>query len=119
MEAQFQELLDIDKILGAVLISLSGEKLFEQYASTALQILPPDHDWPSLIKTLDGTKEADFIFENKRLYFRRANASYLMVIMEPDAPSAMVRLVCGTIVSAIKTGSAKPKKGKGLFGRFK
>ena len=119
MRVQVQELFEINKVLGVLFISFEGEKLIEEFAPTAVQVISPSHDWLNLIKSLEGAQEADFLFENKRLYFRRADAGYLMVIMENDAPAAMVRLACDTIIAAIKSESDKAKKGKGLFGRFK
>lgn len=115
MKAQLQELLEIDHILGVMFFTFEGKKLYEEFTSTAFQITPPDHDWPNLIKSLEGAKEADLLFENKRLYFRRADNGYLMVIMESDGPAAMVRLSCDTIIPSLKAA----KRGKGLFNRFK
>ena len=115
MKAQLQELLDIDKILGVMFFTFKGEKLFEKFTSVSNQIISPNDDWPHLIKSLEGAKEADFLFENKRLYFRRADEGYLVVIMDSDAPAAMVRLSCDTIIPTLKAA----KKGKGLFNRFK
>jgi hypothetical protein len=115
MKTQLQELLEIDKILGVMFFSFEGKKLYQEFTSTSLQIQSPNDDWPNLIKSLEGAKEADFLFENKRLYFRRADDGYLMVIMDSDAPAAMVRLSCDTIIPALKA----VKKTKGLFNRFK
>ena len=119
MRAQLRELLEIDKILGVMFFTFEGEKLFEEFSASALQVISPKDDWAHLVKSLEGAQEADFLFENKRFYFRRADSGYLLIIMESDAPAAMVRLSCDTIIPALKAEGAKAKKGKGLFNRFK
>lgn len=117
MKTQLQEILEIDKILGVMFFSFHGEKLFEKFTSAAMQIMAPDNDWPRIIRSLEDVSEADFMYESKRLYFRKANIGYLLVIMETDAPAAMVRLSCDTILPTLKAG--KMSRVKGLFNRFK
>jgi hypothetical protein len=119
MRAQLQELLEIDKILGVMFLTFDGEKIFEEFNTPSLQVISPKEDWAQFVKSLEGAQEADFLFENKRFYFRRADNGYLLVIMENDAPAAMVRLSCDTIIPAIKAEGAKAKKGRGLFNIFK
>lgn len=119
MKAQLQEILEIEKTLGVMFFSLKGERLFEEYTSAALQIMAPNNDWPRIIQSLEDALEADFIYENKRLYFRKMNNGYLLVIMESDAPAAMVRLSCDTILPPQKGGKPKTGRVKGLFNRFK
>lgn len=119
MKAQFQEILEIEKTLGVMFFSLKGEKRFEEYTSAALQIMAPDNDWSRIIQSLEDALEADLMYESKRLYFRKTDAGYLLVIMESDAPAAMVRLSCDTILPTLKAGKTKTGRVKGLFNRFK
>lgn len=119
MRTQLQEILEIDQTIGVMFFSLEGKILFEKFTSVVLEIMAPENDWPRVIQSLDGALEAEFIYETKRLYFRRADiGGYLLVIMEPDAPAAIIRLCCNTILPTLKLPQTKIERVKNLF-RFR
>jgi hypothetical protein len=61
-------------------------------------------------------READFVYENGRLYLRATEQGYLMVMMGPAVSVAMVKLNCDILLPQLKV--AKPTgKLKGLFKR--
>lgn len=120
MKTQLQEILEIEKTLGVMFFSLEGEKLFEEFTSIVLEIMAPENDWPRIIQSLEGALEAEFLYETKRLYFRKADiGGYLLVIMEPDAPAAIIRLCCDSILPTLKLQKTKIERVKKLFNRFK
>lgn len=65
----------------------------------------------------EGLAETDLFFEDARLYVRPAPSGYLMVLMDPKAPAAMVRLSCDTSAAALKNGSNGKKRSRFFFKR--
>lgn len=119
MREQLQELLELDTVIGAIFLSPQGEKLFEEYNSHSARRLSSRYQWADFINVLEDITEADFLFRNRRIFVRQSDAGYLLVIMTPSPSSlAMVRLLSDTILSAMKSGHAISRKGKGLFKRF-
>lgn len=118
MKVKFQEILEIEKTLGVMFFSFKGEILFEEYTSATIQIMAPDADWPRIIQSLENACEADLMYESIRIYFRETNTGYLLVIMEPDAPAAMVRLNCYTILPTLRARNTKTGRMKESSNRF-
>jgi hypothetical protein len=112
-----QKILDVivqlDSVRGCLIISPSGQVLCAKNASVPPN--PPESfPWTGLINHLNGIKEADILFAEARLYLRQSPDGYLVIIMEPYAVLAMIRLQCDVLFSAL------PKdKPKGFLGLFK
>jgi hypothetical protein len=119
MITQIQEILEIDKTLGVIFFSFDGEKLYEKFSSIVLEIMAPENDWPLIIHSLEDASEAEFMYETQKLYFRKADIGYLLVIMEPDAPAAIVRLNCDSILPTLTLEETKINRVKKLFNRFR
>lgn len=119
MKACFQELLDIDHVLGVMVFSHNGSTLFEKFKPAGLN---PDAgvNWTEIIKSFEGIQEGEFVFESKRFYLKRTARSYLLIIMESYAPAALLRLSCDVLVSSMGTGNGAKLSGvRGFFKRFK
>jgi hypothetical protein len=58
-------------------------------------------------------READFVFDNGRIYLRHTENGYLIVSMQSFASIAMVKLNCDILLPQIN--SAKSKGLKALF----
>ncbi len=70
------------------------------------------------IDTLGIVQEADIIFARRRVYVRRISSGFLLVLMLPNAPMAMVRLQVDTLMPQLE--SSFKNKGIGrLFGLLK
>jgi hypothetical protein len=104
MKELFKNVLGVKGVTGVMLFSSKGELLFKEFNS------PIPHDpektdlWPFFIGLLEKVREADLVFEKRRLYIRKTGVGFLMVIMGPMAPIAMVRLNCDLLLPALKEG---------------
>ena len=78
---------------------------------------PPETEnkkwWTAFVNALGGIKEADIVYEHRRIYIRKSQVGYLIVLMDIYAPIAMVRLNCDIILPQLKK-----KKGSRGFMRF-
>jgi hypothetical protein len=71
--------------------------------------------WSRILEAMQETREADLIFEKARLYIRKTDLGYLVVIMGLFAPAAMVRMNCDVLLPFLKQRG----KSKGLRSFFK
>ena len=115
MKARLEELLDIDHVLGVMFFSHKGDTLFEKFGSFANPNIPAEMDWAEFIQSFDGIHDAEFIFENKRIYLKKTTHGYLLVVMESYAPAALLRLSCDAIVSSMGNGDSVKSGGVRRF----
>jgi hypothetical protein len=95
-----------------MLFAASGEVLFKEFSTAANEA--PDHgDWRFLIESLEGMRETDLIFEKGRIYIRKTEVGFLVVLMALYVPISMVRLNCDILLPLLQP--AKPGR---KFGRF-
>ena len=112
MRDLFQDILNTQGVKGILLFSFAGDILFKEF------IAPFDEnseslDWRFFIESLEGMRETDLVFEKGRIYIRRSELGYLVVLMAPFVPMAMVRLNCDIALPAL----TQQKSGK-KFGRL-
>lgn len=114
MEDLFKEIMGMDGVKGVLLLSFDGEIIFKQFSSTP-STEPEKRNWESFVDSLDGMRETDLVFDNGRIYIRRSELGYLMVVMEGVVSVAMLRLNCDIILPSLT-----PVKGaKGIKRLFK
>ena len=110
----FRDILRQDDVHGVMLFSLGGDLIYKEFLN------PPTKDpetrdwWPHFIDSMSGVREADLLFEHGRLYIRRTDLGYLLVLMGSFAPVALVRLTCDTLLPALN-GSGKGRRRRGFF----
>jgi len=109
MKELFKDILEMEDVRGVVLSSLEGEILF---AEPSLEI---DRSLPLFIRTLGTVREADLIFENSRIYVRRTDMGYLVILLGLFASGAMLRLHVDMVLPSLKDRG----KGKGLRSLFR
>lgn len=112
----FKDVIKMDGVYGLIFFSRDGQVLFESIDSHWVPLPPGYRDWATLMPVLKKMREADFVYENGRLYMRATDQGYLLVIMGPVVSIAMIKLNCDIILPQLK--SEKPAgKLKGLFKR--
>jgi len=107
MKELLKEILNIEGVKGLMMLSFAGDVIF-----TELPVVHKDvenSDWRLFIESLAGARETDLIFEKGRLYIRRTDIGYLLVLMGSFVPIAMMRLQCDILLPLLKP--AKPAKG--------
>jgi hypothetical protein len=115
MDKIFKELFKIKEVLGVVLISDAGKLRYQEVSGVA-SAKPESVDWLSILNSLAGVQEAEFICDRLRLYIRKSGSGYLVVLTGPAASPAMVRLNCDLILPALKDYGG-PKGIRRLFKR--
>jgi hypothetical protein len=109
MKTIFSDILAMEDVLGVVVSSPEGEILF---AEPPLEV---DRSLPLFIRTLGSVREADLIFEKSRIYVRRADIGYLVILLSLFASGAMLRLHVDMVLPSLK----EREKGKGLRSLFR
>ena len=108
MKELFKDILGIDDVKGIMIFSFKGELIFKEFL-TPLSEEPESREWwPLFIDSLRGVREADIVYEKGRLYVRKTDLGYLLIMMGLFAPVAMMRLNCDIILPSLgKTGTSK------------
>ncbi len=108
MRELFSDILSIEGVKGLMLFSFAGDIIFKELNPSALQDLA-NRDWSLFIESLAGMRETDLIFEKGRLYIRRTDIGYLVILIGLFVPIAMMRLQCDILLPSLKP--AKTTKG--------
>lgn len=114
MQELFKEILALQGVRGVMLISLTGEILYEEFGPP-IDNLVQSRDWRLFLKTMAAVNEMDLVFADGRLYGRRTTRGYILVVSSQFAPSAMIRLHCDILIPEL--AKIKPKKKKRFFKR--
>jgi len=102
MKKLFKDILNMNDVKGVMLFSFTGELLFKEFVSP-LSEEPEKKDWWRLFfLSLNKVNEAELVFEKSRLYIRKTELGFLMILMGCFAPVAMVRLNCDILIPALK-----------------
>jgi hypothetical protein len=109
MRRIFSDILAMEDVRGVVLSSPEGEILF---AEPSVDV---DHSLPLFIRALGPVREADLIFEKNRIYVRRTDIGYLVILLGLFASGAMLRLHVDMVLPSLK----EREKGKGLRSLFR
>ena len=113
MRELFKDILSIEGVKGLMVLSFGGDLVFKEFSHPVNEKLQKK-DWSLFIESLAGMRETDLIFKNGRLYIRKTDIGYLIVLLGLFVPIAMMRLQCDILLPSLK--SAKPGKGiKRLF----
>ena len=108
MRELFKDILNVEGVKGLMMFSFAGETVFTEFNQA-----PPEgiesRDWSLFIESLAGMRETDLIFKKGRLYIRRTDIGYLVVLMGLFMPIAMLRLQCDILLPSLKP--AKSVKG--------
>jgi hypothetical protein len=109
MKELFNDILAMEDVHGVVFSSFEGEILFTE---PSVEI---ERSLPLFIRALGTIREVDMIFEKSRIYVRRTDIGYLVVLLGLFASGAMLRLHVDMVLPSLKeTG-----KGKGLRSLFR
>lgn len=115
MKRLFAELMQTVGISGVVVLAFDGKIMHQNYLDDELG----EHLKVALLRqfvdTLGIVQEADIIFARRRVYVRRLSSAFLLVLMLPNAPMAMVRLQVDTLIPQLESSF----KGRGLIRFFK
>ncbi|MFP4474252.1 MAG: hypothetical protein ACLFOY_01745 [Desulfatibacillaceae bacterium] len=118
MREAFDEILSTKDVDGVILFSPEGELLFKEFNSEHMREVT-GLDWNLLKGVLDDVREADLVYEHKRLYFRKTAWGNLVIVMGLFAPIAMVRLSCDLLAAPPEKQDADSRGFRRFFKRRK
>ena len=111
MQALFSDILNTNGVTGIMLFSFSGDLVFKKF-TTPVGEEPERRDWSFFIESLDGMRETDLVFEKGRIYIRKTEIGYLVVLMSLFVPIAMIRLNCDILLPSLKKSKSSRKLGR-------
>ena len=106
----------MEGVKGLMLFSFAGDPVYKEFNQTQPEGIE-SRDWRLIIESLAGMRETDLIFKKGRLYIRRTDIGYLVILMGLFVPIAMMRLQCDILMPSLKP--AKAAKGIRRFLRNK
>lgn len=112
MRELFNDIINMEGVKGIMLFSFAGDLMFKEFFDDIAKE-PKNRDWSFFIESLDGMRETDLVFEKGRIYIRRTDIGYLVILMALFVPIAMLRLNCDILLPSLK--QAKPSKKLGRF----
>ncbi len=96
MKDIFTDILGIEGVHGGIVLTTGGSVALSSFSAqyqdeeSAISRV----DWNGFTLELTDLKEAEFVFEQIRLYVRKTQAGHLVIVMDDIAPISMVRLNC-------------------------
>ena len=111
MQELFTDILHTEGVSGMMLFSLKGDLVFKKF-NASLKEDPEQRDWSSFIESLEGMRETDLVFERGRIYIRKTEIGYLVILMALFVPIAMIRLNCDILLPALKQARTGKKMGR-------
>ena len=111
MQALFSDILNTNGVTGIMLFSFSGDLAFKKI-TTPVGEEPEHRDWSFFIESLDGMRETDLVFEKGRIYIRKTEVGYLVILMSLFVPIAMIRLNCDIVLPSLKKSKSSGKLGR-------
>ena len=115
MKELLGQILEIEDVQGISLMSFGGEVIFQEDSGGFTKEAEKSETWRRLFEAMEGIREADVVFERMRLYVRRTDLGYLVVVMGLFAPAAMVRMNCDMLLPSLR----QKGKSKGLRSFFR
>lgn len=96
MKDVFKDLVGLEGVHAAIVLDPAGSLVASRF-SDQYQGNPgaaSTFNWEPFILELGEHAEADFVYDQGRIYLRKLPAGFLLVIMNDIAPISMVRLNC-------------------------
>jgi len=100
MKTIFKGLLSLDDVQGLIFLSHRGKLLFSEYDDEVGSDLKA-FDWLAFTNAFKCVREAELVFGNNRIFYRRAELGQVVIIMGWFATIAMIRLKCNELLPAI------------------
>ena len=115
MREIFKDVMNINGVSAIILVERDGKILFDSTDGKGTGSGHPYSDWKKLYGVMGKAREADFVFDNGRIYMRQTTNGYLLVSMQSLASIAMVKLNCDILLPQLNN----TKSSKGIKGFFK
>ena len=111
MRKLFHDILSTKGVKGILLISFSGDLIYKELTSSIYKE-SEFRKWSFFIESLEGMRETDLVFEKGRIYIRKTEIGYLVILMALFVPIAMIRLNCDILLPMLKQLKSGRKLGR-------
>jgi hypothetical protein len=101
MRELFKDILNMEGVKGLMVFSFAGDPVYQEFNQAQPEGIE-SRDWRLIIESLAGMRETDLIFKKGRLYIRRTDIGYLLILMGLFVPIAMLRLQCDILLPSLK-----------------
>ena len=108
MRQLFDDILKIEGVKGLILISFSGDVLFRELHQSLLE-QAENQNWELFIESLADLRETDLIFDKGRLYIRRTDIGYLIILIGSFVSIALMRLQCDILMPSLKSDKSNKR----------
>jgi hypothetical protein len=112
-----RDVLSQEDVKGVMLFSTAGELIFNQFTPPLENDLAKK-SWAPFIAVLSDVQEAELVFDHLKLYVRKAEIGFLIVVMALSASISRMRLHCDVLIPSL-THQQATEKPKGLSKFFK
>lgn len=113
MKNLFKDIFDITGVFGVVLLSADGNIIFSEHKSKKAVNLDRMNG-AAFLRAFKQVQETEMIFQDHRIYARKAGQGFLFILTDRFAPISMVRLNCNILLPGLIENMNKPKG----IGRF-
>jgi len=113
MRELLKDILEIKGVNGVFIISDQGETLFKEVTANSSAKIE-DVDFNIFIESVRGYREIELLYENGRIYIRKFEFGFVIVVVDLHVQIAIIRLNCDIILPALH-GLKTNKKYKKLF----
>ena len=111
MRKLFHDILSTKGVKGILLFSFSGDLIFKELTAPIYKE-SEFRKWSFFIESLEGMRETDLVFEKGRIYIRKTEIGYLVILMALFVPIAMIRLNCDILLPMLKQLKFSRKLGR-------
>ena len=115
MKELFNDIRNTEDFEGLLLFSYEGELIYQEILSPPSEKIHNRESWRFLMRSLNGIREAQLVYEKSRVYVRETAIGYLMILTGRFAPIAKIRLYCDVLLPTLN----EMKTSKGLKRFFK
>lgn len=103
MKDIFKDILGIEGVHGVLVLDENGRLLLSRFSGDYREEesrIGSVH-WNSFIPEFSDIVEAELVFERRRMYIRKIQHGFFMVVLDDIAPISMVRLNCEVLQSSL------------------
>ena len=108
MKELLKDVLEMEGVNGLLVFSEDGECLFKEISSDTMKN-PPEGQLRSIHDAVKGYREIELIYENGRIYARKIEIGFLVIITDIFVQMAMIRLNCDILLPSLQAMKADKK----------
>jgi hypothetical protein len=106
MKTILKDIIELEHVKGCLFVTKEGQVVHSHFIPPPAESLD-NHNWKPFINVLGNINEADILFDDTRVYMRKSNAGYLLILIESYAILSLIKLQCDVLVP--KLNAYKPK----------